>query len=75
MGAPNKALSGRKKAVPLSFTFMEFITNFFMICLPLGRADFTASAVLQAIRSEAPRLHSLRLAYAANSAREKYGLV
>jgi hypothetical protein len=26
---------------------------------------------LQAIRSEAPRLHGLRLAYAANSAREK----
>jgi len=30
--------------------------------------------VLQAIRSEAPQLHGLRLAYAANSAREKYGL-
>jgi hypothetical protein len=53
---------------------MEFITNFFIICSPFGQADFTASAVLQAIRSEAPRLHGLRLAYAANSAREKYGL-
>jgi hypothetical protein len=38
---------------------MEFITKFFMICSPFGQADFTASAVLQAIRSEAPRLHSL----------------
>ena len=46
-----------------------------MICSPFGRADFTAFAVLQAIRSEAPRLHGLRLAYAANLAREKYGLV
>jgi predicted nucleotide-binding protein (sugar kinase/HSP70/actin superfamily) len=31
-------------------------------------------AALRAIRSEAPRLHGLRLAYAANSAREKSGL-
>jgi hypothetical protein len=53
---------------------MELIKNFFMICSPSGRADFTASAVLQAIRSEAPRLHGLRLVYAANSAREKSGL-
>jgi hypothetical protein len=55
--------------------FMEFITNFFMICSPFGQPDFTASAVLQAIRSEAPRLHGLRLAYAAKSAREKHGLI
>jgi hypothetical protein len=55
--------------------FMECITNFFMICSPFGQADFTASAVLQAIRSEAPQLHGLRLAYAANSAREKHGLI
>jgi hypothetical protein len=54
---------------------MELIKNFFMICSPCGRADFTASAVLQAIRSEAPRLHGMRLAYAANSVREKYGIV
>jgi hypothetical protein len=33
-----------------------------------SQADFTASAVLQAIRSETPRLHGLRLAPAANSA-------
>jgi hypothetical protein len=31
-------------------------------------------ASLRAIRSEAPRLHGLRPAYAANSAREKSGL-
>ncbi len=54
--------------------FMEVITKFFMICSPFGQADFTASAVLQAICSEVPRLHGLRLAYAANSAREKSGL-
>jgi len=53
---------------------MEFIAKFFMTCSPFGQADFTASAVLQAICSEVPRLHGLRLAYAANSAREKYGL-
>ena len=45
-----------------------------MTCLPFGQADFTASTVLQAIRSEAPRLHGLRLAYTANSAREKCGI-
>ena len=45
-----------------------------MICSPFGQADFTAFAVLQAIRSEVPRLHGLRLAYAANSACEKSGL-
>jgi hypothetical protein len=50
---------------------MEFITKFFMICLPFGQADFTTSAVLQTIRSEVPRLHGLRLAPAANSACEK----
>jgi hypothetical protein len=54
--------------------FIEFITKFFMTCSPFGQADFTASAVLQAIRSEVPRLRGLRLAYAANSAREKYVL-
>jgi len=53
---------------------MEFVTKFFIICSPFGQADFTASAVLQVIRSEVPRLHGLRLAYAANSAREKSGL-
>jgi len=35
------------------------------------QADFTTFAVLLAIRSEAPRLHGLRLAYATNSTREK----
>jgi len=54
---------------------MEFITNSFIICSAFGQTDFTASAVLQAIHSEAPRLHVLRLAPAANSAREKYGLM
>jgi hypothetical protein len=46
-----------------------------MICSPFGRADFTAFAVLHATRSETPRLHGLRLAYAANSARENYRLM
>jgi hypothetical protein len=54
--------------------FVEFITKFFMTCSPFGQADFTASAVLQAIRSEVPWLHGLRLAYAANSACEKSGI-
>jgi len=45
---------------------MEIIINFFMICSPFGQADFTAFAVLQAIRSETPQLHDLRLAPAAN---------
>jgi hypothetical protein len=49
---------------------MEFITKFFMNCSPFGQADFTASAVLQAIRGEVPQLHGLRLATAANSACE-----
>ena len=43
-----------------------------MIYSPFGQADLTASAVLQAICSEVPRLHVLRLAYATNSAREEY---
>jgi len=38
--------------------------------LPSGRADFTASALLQRIRSEIPQLHPLRLASAATSTRE-----
>jgi len=45
-----------------------------MICSPFGQADFTASAVLQAIRSGIPQLHGLRLAPTANSACEKSGL-
>jgi hypothetical protein len=45
---------------------IEFITELFIICSPFGQADFTASAVLQSIRSEVPRLHGLRLAPAAN---------
>jgi len=53
---------------------MELITNFFIICSLFEQADFTASAVLQVIRSEAPRLHALRLASAANSTCEKCGL-
>jgi hypothetical protein len=53
---------------------MVFIIKFFMSCSPFGQADFTASAVLQAICSEVPQLHGLRLAPAANSACEKYGL-
>jgi hypothetical protein len=38
--------------------------------LPFRRADFTASALLQRIRSEIPQLHPLRLASAATSTRE-----
>jgi hypothetical protein len=53
---------------------MEFIIKFFMNCSPFWQADFTASAVLQAIRGEVPQLHGLRLATAANSACEKSGL-
>jgi len=41
---------------------MKFIMSF----SPLGQAYFTASGVLQAIRSEEPQLHGLRLAPAAN---------
>jgi len=40
------------------------------IFLPLRRANLTASASLQDIRSEEPRLHVLCLASAATSARE-----
>ena len=39
-----------------------------MNCSPFGQADFTAPAVLQAIRGELPQLHGLRLATTANSA-------
>ncbi|OEU66918.1 MAG: hypothetical protein BBJ57_09530 [Desulfobacterales bacterium PC51MH44] len=41
-----------------------------MSCSPFGRADFNASAVLQAIRGEVPRHHGLRLASMAKSNRE-----
>ena len=64
----------------LSQLSMEFIKNFFMICSPSGEPIsphplcLSASGGLSRIRSEAPRLHGLRLSYAANSAREKYGL-
>jgi hypothetical protein len=52
--------------------------NIFSVCifiliaifLPFKRADLTASASLQGIRSEGPRLHALCLASAATSARE-----
>jgi hypothetical protein len=37
---------------------------------PDGRADLTASAVLQRIRGGTPQRHTLRLASAATSARE-----
>jgi len=53
---------------------MEFITKSFIICSLFEQADFTAYAVLQVIRSEAPRLYGLRLASAANSTCEKCGL-
>jgi len=38
--------------------------------LPSGRADLTASALLQRIRCEGPQLHPLRLLSAATSTRE-----
>jgi len=38
--------------------------------LPFGRADLTASAVLQPIRGEGPQLHGLCLASAASLTRE-----
>jgi len=50
-----------------------FLLTFFIliaIFLPLRRADLAASASLQGIRSEGPRLHALRLASAATSTRE-----
>jgi len=53
---------------------MEFITKSFIICSLFEQADFTAYDVLRVIRSEAPRLHGLRLASAANSTCEKCGL-
>jgi len=37
---------------------------------PFRRADLAASALLQGIRSEGPRLHALCLASATTSARE-----
>jgi hypothetical protein len=40
------------------------------IFLPFRRAYLTASASLQGIRSERPRLHALRLASEATSTRE-----
>jgi len=36
-----------------------------------SQADFTVSAVLHAICGEVPQLHGFRLAFAANSTREK----
>jgi len=38
--------------------------------LPSGRADLTASTLLQRIRSEGPQLHPLRLVSTATSAHE-----
>jgi len=42
---------------------------FFLLqdCLPSGSVDFTASASLQGICGSTLQLHTLRLAYAANS--------
>jgi hypothetical protein len=48
------------------FLFLILIAIF----LPSGRADLTASALLQGIRSEGPQLHTLCLASAATSTRE-----
>jgi len=50
--------------------FLDFIFNFNRHFFPLRRADLAASASLQGIRSEVPRLHALRLASAATSTRE-----
>ena len=50
-----------------------FLDRFYFICIhifPFWRADITASASLQGIRSEGPRLHALCLASAAISTRE-----
>jgi len=68
-----QALFGKKAFKP-PYSITEFITKIFIMYSTFGQADSTASAVLQAIRSETPRLHSLRLAYAANSACEKSGI-
>jgi len=40
------------------------------VFLPFRRADLAASALLQDIRSEGPRLHALCLVSAATSTRE-----
>jgi len=50
--------------------FIVFTFILIAIFLPLRRADLTASASLQGIRSEGPRLHALCLASAATSVRE-----
>jgi len=47
--------------------FLVFISILIAIFLPFRRADLTASASLQGIRSEGPQLHTLRLASAATS--------
>jgi hypothetical protein len=41
-------------------------------CLPSGSVDFTASAALQGICGKTLQLHTLRLAYAANSTLAKF---
>jgi len=63
-----------KEAFKSPYSITEFISKSFIIYSTFGQADSTASAVLQAIRSETPRPHGLRLAYAANSACEKNGI-
>jgi hypothetical protein len=50
------------------FLYISFIL--IAIFHPLRRADLSVSALLQGIHSEGPRLHTLRLASAAISARE-----
>jgi hypothetical protein len=50
--------------------FAKFSSNHNRHFLPFGRADLTASAVLQPIRGGRPQLHGPRLASAAISTRE-----
>jgi len=58
--------------------FKNNVLNIFSVCifiliaifLPFRQADLAASASLQGIRSEGPRLHALCLASKATSSRE-----
>jgi len=49
---------------------MLIFLSYYRQLFPFGRADLTASALLQGIRGEGPQLHTLRLTSAAVLTRE-----
>jgi len=55
------------------FARIFLLVSFILIAIffPFRRTDLTASALLQVIRSEGPRLHAQCLASAATSTREQ----